>query len=149
LKRRQQGALALEFAPLFVVFFGLFYAIVSYSLAILLQQAFTQAAAEGARAVVRVDPVSFTSEAAYLAAVRQAARLRVLDTLSWTSSAVRARVDTPSGIAVTRTAQGGISVTVRYANYASAPILPSMDLPGLGKIPALPTDLLGRSVVQP
>lgn len=147
--RRQKGALALEFAPLFVVFFGVFYAIVSYSLAILLQQAFTQAAAEGARAVVKVDPVAFKTDSAYLEAVRQAARTRALDSLSWTSATVRARVDTATGIAVTRTAQGGISVTVKYADYASSPIIPAIDLPGLGKVPALPTDLLGRAVIQP
>jgi hypothetical protein len=50
---------------------------------------------------------------------------------------------------VARTAQGGISVTVKYADYASSPIIPAIDLPGLGKVPALPTDLLGRAVIQP
>lgn len=154
LKRRsqpghQQGALALEFAPLFILFFGIFYAIVSYSLAILLQQAFTQAAAEGARAVVQVDPVAFKTEAAYMAAARTAARTRALDTLSWTSADVRTKVDTAAGIAVERTAQGGISVTVKYADYASAPVIPALTLPGLGQIPSLPTDLLGKAVIQP
>ncbi len=121
----------------------------SYSLALLLQQGFTQAASEAARAVVKVEPAAFSSEAAYLSAVRGVARTRVLDALSWTSASVRTRVDTPGGISVARTAQGGITVTVRYADYASAPLLPILSLPGLGPIPSLPADLQGRAVVQP
>jgi Flp pilus assembly protein TadG len=148
--RRQNGTLALEFAPLFIIFFGLFYAIVSYSLAMLLQLSLTHAASEGARAAVKLaDPLSVSSVTAYNALTREVVRARVLDTLSWMSPSLLAHIDTATGIMVTSTPQGSLSVTVKYANYAGAPLVPALTLPGLGTIPALPTDLLGRAVVQP
>ncbi|HEU4709219.1 MAG TPA: TadE/TadG family type IV pilus assembly protein, partial [Methylophilaceae bacterium] len=49
-RTRQAGAAAIEFALLFTLFFAIFYALVSYAITMLLQQSFTHAAEEGARA---------------------------------------------------------------------------------------------------
>ena len=45
LPRKQKGAAAIEFALVFVIFFAVFYGMLSYSLPLLLMQSFHQAAA--------------------------------------------------------------------------------------------------------
>ncbi|MGH8499010.1 MAG: TadE/TadG family type IV pilus assembly protein, partial [Methylococcales bacterium] len=58
----QHGAAAIEFALLFIIFFAIFYGIVSYALPMLMIQAFHHAAAAGARAGVAVDPKAFPGD---------------------------------------------------------------------------------------
>ena len=82
-KHRQSGAVAIEMAPAFLLFFAIFYAIVSYSMAMVMKQALTQAAAEGARAAVKVDPLNYTSATSYENATRAVARARATESLSW------------------------------------------------------------------
>lgn len=52
-KKNTKGAVAIEFAIVFPVFFMIFYAIVTYGIIFATQQTLTLAAAEGARAAVR------------------------------------------------------------------------------------------------
>ena len=42
LAKKQKGAAALEFAMVFMIFFAIFYGLVSYSLPLLLMQSFTR-----------------------------------------------------------------------------------------------------------
>lgn len=55
-RQRQRGNIAIEFAIVFLLFFFVFYAIVTYSLIFVAQQSLTLAAAEGARAALRFQP---------------------------------------------------------------------------------------------
>src|SRR5476651_1754969 len=56
LPKSQKGAVAIEFALVFVVFFAVFYGLVSYSLPFVLMQSFNEATAEALRRSVAVDP---------------------------------------------------------------------------------------------
>ena len=49
LPRKEKGAAAIEFALVFVVFFAVFYGVVSYSLPLLLMQSFNHSTAEAVR----------------------------------------------------------------------------------------------------
>lgn len=55
-QHQQRGAVAIEFAALFTVFFAALYAIIAYSVPLLLTLTFNHLSAEAARAAVRVDP---------------------------------------------------------------------------------------------
>lgn len=59
----QRGAISIEFAAVFVVFFVMLYAVIAYSLPLLLSLSLKQLSADAARAAVRVDPAQ--SEADY------------------------------------------------------------------------------------
>jgi len=54
---KQRGAVAIELAVLFMVFFTLLYAIIAYSIPFLLTLSFKQISADAARDAVRVSPV--------------------------------------------------------------------------------------------
>lgn len=64
---RQRGAVAIEFAALFVLFFVTFYAIIAYSLPLLLTLTFKEISADAARAAIKVDPA--LAQADYIATV--------------------------------------------------------------------------------
>ena len=70
-----RGAAAIEFALVFLIFFSVFYAIVAYGLAFLMEQSMTMAAEEGARAVLQNAPND--------AVRRTNAQLAAQDSLSW------------------------------------------------------------------
>ena len=55
---RQKGAVAIEFAALFVLFFSLLFGIVAYSLPILLEISFRHISTQAGREVLRVDPAA-------------------------------------------------------------------------------------------
>lgn len=55
-RSRQQGAVAIEFAALFLLFFTILYGIIAYSLPMLLTLGYKHLSAEAARSAVRVDP---------------------------------------------------------------------------------------------
>lgn len=52
----QKGAVAIEFAALFTLLFTVFYAMLAYSIPILLTLTFNYLSAEAARAAIKVDP---------------------------------------------------------------------------------------------
>ena len=56
--KNQSGTSVIEFAFVFPIFFMIFYAIITYGVIFLAQQSITLAAAEGARAALRVVPAT-------------------------------------------------------------------------------------------
>ena len=54
--RKQHGAVAIEFAVIFLVFFTVLYAIIAYSIPFLLTLSFKHISADAAREAVRVSP---------------------------------------------------------------------------------------------
>lgn len=161
-RQAQQGAVGIEFVFLFTIFFGVFYAILSYAFVTLMYQGLIQAAAEGARSAVKLDPASFTSSASYQTASTTLARTAALNALTWMPQNIRTRIanggvttsfattntsiNTGSGVQVVPMTT--LTVRVTYADYKSQPLLPLLDLPGLGTIPSVPTDLVGSSTVR-
>lgn len=145
--RRQRGAAAIEFALLFILFFVLFYAIVSYSLAMLLMQGLTQAAEEGARAAIAVDPLAYASDAAYQSAVETAAEGRVASALDWLPNKAKQQVIDGNQIQAVL-ANSVVTVTVTYPNYASNGLVPTLTIPLIGAVPRLPTNLVGTASLK-
>lgn len=150
-RRAQEGAAAIEFALLFLMFFVLFYAIVAYSLAMLLMQGLTQAAEEGVRSAISVDRLAFATEAAYDSHVENLVRTRVQTELSWLPDKAKLVVLSAENIVVLPTTVGTqklVTVTVRYPGYATDGLIPTLKLPLVGDVPRLPNDLVGRASVQ-
>lgn len=161
--RSQRGAAGIEFVFLFTIFFGVFYAILSYAFVTLMYQGLIQAAAEGARNAVRLDAASFTNDAAYQQASTTLARAGALNALSWMPQSIRNQIANENGVTTsfsktnTSISTGSgvqvvpmttLTVRVTYANYKARPLIPLLALPGLGTIPDVPTDLVGSSTVR-
>ncbi len=132
--RKCRGAVAIEFALVFVLFFSLFYAIVAYGLVLAIQQSLTLAAEEGARAAVKDAP----SAAARVANADAMAKslLGWLPVGAITVSSVQAPC-------VADPATPCVTVTVNY-NYAGYPLVPSLPLLGV----AIPATLSATATVQ-
>ena len=150
--RAQNGAVAIEAALLFVIFFTLFYAIVSYSLPLLMLQAFHHAASAGARAAVAVDSAEFNDTGDYIQnGVEPRVRSVVGELLNWLPPAAQGAVlgDENQKVQVEFVeATGILTVTVRFPNYTTNPLIPILSFPGVGDVPRLPQDLTGRAAVQ-
>jgi Flp pilus assembly protein TadG len=159
----QRGAAGIEFALLFTIFFGVFYALLSYAFVMLLHQGLVQAAAEGARAAVQVDRTAFKNLGDYQTAGNVMARDATIRALSWLPASIRGRIESAGGITFNWTSSNvsivtgngtrlvtaqTITVRVSYLNYAARPVLPLIRLPGLGTIPNVPTNLVGASTLR-
>lgn len=145
--RRQKGAAAIEFAIIFVLFFVLFYAIVAYSLAMLLMQGLTQAAEEGVRAAIAVNPLSYANEAAYKSSVEATAKNRAAAALSWLPTKARQQVVTGNQITAVLS-NSVVSVTVTYPNYSTNGLVPTLVIPLVGAVPRVPANLVGQASLQ-
>ncbi len=119
---RVKGAVAIEFALIFLVLFALFYAIVSYALPLLMMQAFHAAAADGARKAVSVI---LEPEDTYVERVRVLAEEEASDRIAWLMPLSGDRIDVNTGFS-----NGVLEVTVEYPDYSANP-----PIPALGKIP--------------
>lgn len=118
----QGGAAAVEFALVLMAFFAIFYAVVQYGLAFLLQQSLTMAVEEGARAALR--------DAADDATRRSRAQATVAAALSWLPDA--AALAPQVAIAP---CPGDGSATCATVSVACDALVPPMDLPGLAGMP--------------
>ena len=76
---KQRGAIAIEFAALFAVFFIILYAVIAYSLPLLLTLTFKQLSSDASRAAIKVDQA--LPDAEYINIVAQEVT-RVVDS-SW------------------------------------------------------------------
>lgn len=113
---------------------------VSYSLPLLLLQSFNQAAAQGVRIGVGVDPTAQN----YPTLVRNAAVAAAQANLGWIPAAFKFD---PSY--VTSTYNGSVlTVQVSYPSVNLKGVLPFMVLPGIGTVPQLPVNLKAQSSLQ-
>ncbi|KNH26145.1 pilus assembly protein TadE [Pseudomonas syringae] len=141
LPRKQKGAVAIEFALVFIIFFAVFYGLVSYSLPLLLMQSFNQSTAEAVRRSVALDP----STANYDTAVRNIAITELTRQLAWIPAALNFNVATDASA----TYIGGVlTVTINYPTSKLNQVLPFLVLPGIGSVPNLPATLTARSSLQ-
>jgi Flp pilus assembly protein TadG len=152
-RTRQRGAAAIEFAFIFPLFFAILYAVVSYSMALLLQMGMSSAAADGARAAVQlVDPLQF-NQVGFNAAAKQRITQAVRASLAWLPAskvdAIVANIDISTapdpGNGAGSASGVRVNVLVQWKDYSSAPLIPVIDLPLVGKVPNLPDDLNGSA----
>lgn len=68
-RKKQQGAVAIEFAALFGIFFIILYAVIAYSIPLLLSLTFKQVSSDASRAAIKVDQT--LPKAAYIVTVGQ------------------------------------------------------------------------------
>ncbi|POA20042.1 pilus assembly protein TadE [Pseudomonas sp. FW300-N1A1] len=143
LRKQQKGAVAIEFALVFVIFFAVFYGLVAYSLPLLLMQSFNKATAEAVRRAVAVDPA--TSD--YPTALQNQANAVLTQQLAWIPEqfALKVGVDTSS---VYDTTSSTLTVTVAYPSAKLSQVFPLLVLPGIGTVPSLPTTLSATSSLQ-
>lgn len=129
----QRGAVAVEFALVFVIFFMVMYGIVAYGIVFAVEHSLTHAVNEGARAAV-ADVGGLAEREALAQATAKAA-------IAWMGKQAPA----PQVTSVACASTGFVCVKVRLVyDYAANPIVPP--LPGLGI--TLPTTLSAQATVQ-
>jgi Flp pilus assembly protein TadG len=150
---RHRGAAAIEFAFIFPLFFAILYATISYSLTLLLQMGMSNAAADGARTAIQlVDPLQL-NQTEFNDATKQRITQAVKASLGWLSdaqvAAIVANIDITTspdpGNGVGSAAGVRVNVRVQWKNYATSPLIRSIDLPFVGKVPPLPQNLTGSA----
>lgn len=129
----QRGAVAIEFALVFVLFFMIIYSIITYGMVFAVQHSLTQAASEGARAAVR--DVGGLPERMALAKATSATAI------AWLGG--RAPVPQITSTPCAATPFVCVKVLLVY-DYLNNPLVPA--LPGLGI--ALPARLTAQATVQ-
>jgi Flp pilus assembly protein TadG len=142
LPRKQKGAVAIEFAFVFIIFFAVFYAIVTYSLPLLLMQSFNQSTAEAVRRSVALDP----NTPNYSTVVINTANAALTQQLSW----IRPIFNLVVGVdtSVQYSASGLLTVQVNYPVSKLNQVMPFLVLPGIGTVPNLPPYLTASSSLQ-
>lgn len=139
---RQQGAAAIEFALVFVIFFAVFYGLVAYSLPLLMMQSFNNAAAEAVRQSVAINP---GVGAQYSGLVINQANTALRNQLTWLPSPLAFNVATDTLV----TFDGKLlTVTINYPKTKLTQVMPVLTLPGIGDIPNLPTYLSAKASLQ-
>ncbi|MFG6204528.1 TadE/TadG family type IV pilus assembly protein [Pseudomonas retamae] len=141
-RKSQTGAVAIEFALVFIIFFAVFYGLVSYSLPLVMMQSFNQATAEAVRRSVAVDP----NTPNYPTVVLNTANATLTQQLSWIPPVFNlvVGVDTSSQYSAT----GLLTVRVDYPVSKLNQVMPVLVLPGIGPVPSLPSHLTATSSLQ-
>lgn len=146
----QQGAVAIEFALLFVLFFAIFHALVSYAIVFFLQAAFLHAAEEGARAAIAVDRAAYANNASYLNdGVLPRVRTTVGEVLDWLPDNTKLKVlGAGNSLVQVTLVDNQLTVNVIYTDYRNDPLVPILFLPIVGQVPLVPDDLSGTAVTS-
>ncbi|EKT4468273.1 pilus assembly protein [Pseudomonas putida] len=139
LARRQKGAAAIEFVAVFMVFFAVFYGLVSYALPMLMLQSFNQATSEAVRRCVALEPGS--GSAGYETLARQ-----VIDQqLAWMPAALGFSATSHARVALV---DNLLTVSIDYPREQLTNVLPVLVLPLIGDIPRLPEHLQAEASLQ-
>lgn len=140
---KQKGAAAIEFALVFVIFFAVFYGLVTYSLPLLMMQSFNNATAEAVRQSVAISPGVGAST--YSARVVSQASTALASQLSWIPSALA--FDVAKDAVVTFDGKL-LKVRINYRTSNLTHVMPVLKLPGMGDVPNLPTYLSAEASLQ-
>lgn len=140
--KRQHGAAAIEFAAVFMIFFAVFYGLVSYSLPMLMLQSFNQASAEAVRRCVALDPGS----PSYTNDVQNLARQVISQQLQWLPAAFD--FQPASDAQVTLASDKLLTVAIDYPKAKLTHVLPMLVLPLIGEVPRLPDRLRAEASLQ-
>jgi len=139
---RQKGAAAIEFVAVFMVFFAVFYGLVSYALPMLMLQSFNQASSEAVRRCVALDPTS----ASYASDVQNVARQAIDQQLAWMPAALGFRSATDAQVSLA--ANKLLTVTIDYPRERLTALVPVLRLPLIGEVPRLPARLKAEARLQ-
>jgi Flp pilus assembly protein TadG len=142
-RKAQKGAVAIEFALVFVIFFAVFYGLVSYSLPFVLMQTFNQATAEAIRRAVAVDPAIPNYPTVLVSTANAALSQQFL----LMPSSLNLVVGTDTSTVYDPT-QGTLTVSVNYPVSKLNRVIPFLVLPGVGAVPSLPTNLTAISSLK-
>ncbi|MBC3207285.1 MULTISPECIES: TadE/TadG family type IV pilus assembly protein [Pseudomonas] len=142
-RKSQKGAVAIEFALVFIIFFAVFYGLVSYSLPFVMMQSFNEATAEAVRRSVAVDPTTPN----YSTVVVNTANAALTQRLQWLPTALNLVIGVDTS-AVYDAATGTLTVTVNYPVSKLNQVMPFLVLPGIGTVPNLPSHLTAASSLQ-
>lgn len=152
---RQRGAAAIELALVFSLLFGLVWSIISFAFPLLLIQSMNRSVTEAARVAATVPiPAGTTASdiSGYEAQVRAAAIQELQLQMEWLPDgwvdAIVINAGTNDNIHFTGSGACNASrpncvvvVRLSYPNYSVDPVVPSINLPGLGQFPPLPESL--------
>lgn len=141
-RKSQTGAVAIEFALVFIIFFAVFYGLVSYSLPLVMMQSFNQATAEAVRRSVAVDP----NTPNYSTVVVNTANATLTQQLSWIPPVFNLVVGVDTSTQYSGT--GLLTVQVSYPVSKLNQVMPVLLLPGIGPVPSLPSHLTATSSLQ-
>jgi len=141
-RKSQTGAVAIEFALVFIIFFAVFYGLVSYSLPLVMMQSFNQATAEAIRRSVAVDP----NTPNYSTVVINTANATLTQQLSWIPPVFNLVIGVDTSIQYSGT--GLLTVQVSYPVSKLNQVMPVLVLPGIGPVPSLPSHLTASSSLQ-
>ncbi|MDU9394239.1 TadE/TadG family type IV pilus assembly protein [Pseudomonas japonica] len=142
LARRQKGAVAIEFAVVFVMFFAVFYGLLSYGLPMLMMQSFNQASSEAVRRCVALDPNSATLGTD----VNNLARQTLEQQLAWLPGSLAFQFATDATVHLS--SGNLLTVSIHYSKSKLTSTLPVLVLPGLGEVPKLPATLGTQASLQ-
>lgn len=140
--RQQKGAVAIEFALVFVIFFAVFYGLLGYGLPMVMLQSFHQASAEAVRRCVALDPTSNS----YATDVPALAKQVVGQQLAWMPASLGFNANTD--VVATLTPGRLLTVQVSYSKARLANVLPLLNLPLIGEVPRLPAQLQAQASLQ-
>lgn len=138
--RKQHGAAAIEFALVFVIFFAVFYGLVTYSVPLLMMQSFNNATAEAVRQSVAINP----GISGYNAKVISTANAAITSQLAWLPPAFGY---SPSYTSVSFNGKV-LQVRIDYPKSKLTQVLPVLTLPGIGELPNLPSTLSSVASLQ-
>jgi Flp pilus assembly protein TadG len=137
----QNGAVAIEFALVFVIFFAVFYGVVAYSLPLLMVQSFNNAASEAVRQGVAISP----SVTGYATVVTNQANDALTKQLAWIPSAFGFSVAANTTV----TFDGKLlKVIISYPKSKLTQVMPVLTLPIIGDVPNLPAALSAEASLQ-
>ena len=143
LPRKQKGAVAIEFALVFSIFFAVFYGIVSYSIPLLLMQSFNEATAEAVRRSVALDPNTNNYPTALVALANSVLQQQ----LSWVPNAFNITYGNGNDAKAVYSA-GVLTASVNYPTSKLNQVIPFLVLPGVGAVPSLPANLTATSSLK-
>ena len=140
----EKGIAVIELSIVFVLVFGIFWALVSYTFPFVLLQAMNRAVAEASRVAANVS-TSMSAED-YKAAVEVVAERELNRQLKqgWLPTKLTTRLTVLDARFETNNGLRLLIVEAKYPNYTTNPFIPILSLPGIGQVPRLPQDLVAK-----
>lgn len=146
-RHSEKGLAAIEFSLIFTLVFGVFWALVSYTIPLILLQAMNRASAEGARVAATIPPNTTNYDATVTAQALAEMNRQMQWLTSWTTGlSTTATFVTDASCSVSRPACV-LQTQLSIPNYNNVAKIKPLNLPGLGQIPQLPQNLVARSRV--
>lgn len=135
----QSGSVAIEFALVLPAFIAITYAIAGYALAFLLVQSFTYASEDALRVALSTECEASVCTEAELEPV---VRAQIQSSLPWLPASLVASATTGENFF---NCDATMLCTVRLS---ASPLIPSLTIPGIGEVPNLPEQLVGRASLR-